>query len=173
MSTFLIFLAGMLAVFALLHARVLLRGRQGRAPQANVGDPTYWAMLVAFAVTLAALAAETWQHIPAQTTTAMWLGRALVVGSAIWTIWCRKVLGRGYAPTAQNPDPGQTLVRRGPYRYVRHPIYAGNVLTIAGLFLAFDLTWAWLSLFVLIAALTWRVRDEEEFLRAKFGRAYG
>jgi methyltransferase len=57
------------------------------------------------------------------------------------------------------------LVAGGPYRFLRHPIYAGVVLMLAGFLAAFGL---WASLAVLLplklAAVTRRIRREERAL---------
>ena len=98
-----------------------------------------------------------------------WLGRALVFLGAGLTLWAYRVLGKSYAPTAHHPDPSQTLVRSGPYRWLAHPQYAGNLLSVIGLLTALGLRWAWLSLPPFAAAQAWRVRREERFLATRFG----
>lgn len=46
--------------------------------------------------------------------------------------------------------PGQDLVATGLYRYIRHPIYAGDMLLLTGLELALN---SWLVLGVIVAVL--------------------
>jgi protein-S-isoprenylcysteine O-methyltransferase Ste14 len=65
------------------------------------------------------------------------------------------------------------LIRTGPYRLVRHPIYTG----ILGMILAAALTWSnWLGFMVSIGLFAIgtiiRVRSEENLLRAQFGAAF-
>jgi protein-S-isoprenylcysteine O-methyltransferase Ste14 len=68
---------------------------------------------------------------------------------------------------------GQRLVQRGPYRALRHPAYAGNLLAFLGMALLFADWIAALTLFVPIAAaFLYRVRVEERALRAAFGAEY-
>lgn len=63
--------------------------------------------------------------------------------------------------------PEQQLVTRGIYRYIRHPIYSGDLLLLAGLQLTLN---SWLVLGVPMAALlVWRrACAEEEMLAASF-----
>ena len=65
------------------------------------------------------------------------------------------------------------LIDSGPYRFVRHPSYAGAMLTFLGFALGFG---NWASLVVIIvpiyAALFWRIHLEEETLLAAFGDQY-
>ena len=61
----------------------------------------------------------------------------------------------------------------GPYRYLRHPSYAGSLLTFAGLGLALG---NWLSLLLAVCGalvgFTRRIRIEEATLHAHFGEDY-
>ena len=63
--------------------------------------------------------------------------------------------------------PGETLVRRGPYRFVSHPNYVVVALEIFVLPLAFGL-WAVALAFGIanLALLAWRIRVENQALSA-------
>ena len=50
-------------------------------------------------------------------------------------IWARRVLGTNWSGVVTLKEEHE-LVRRGPYRIVRHPIYSGIILAAAGTFLA-------------------------------------
>ena len=116
------------------------------------------------------LAIEVVYRPPSTVTPLMWVGRVLVVAAAGLTIWSRQIMGESYAATAHHPDPErQVLITRGPYRFLRHPQYAGNWASLAGLVLALDLRWTWLALVPMTAALLWRIRREERFLSERFG----
>ncbi len=61
------------------------------------------------------------------------------------------------------------LVKTGPYRIVRHPIYA----SMLGMFLAAGLILTWrpvllLAFFIFITGIEIRVRTEDELLRSRF-----
>lgn len=68
---------------------------------------------------------------------------------------------------------GQTIVRAGPYRWVRHPAYAGNLLTWFGVGVAIG---SWLGAFVgttvIVLAHLPRIRVEERLLGRAFGADY-
>jgi protein-S-isoprenylcysteine O-methyltransferase len=67
----------------------------------------------------------------------------------------------------------QHLVRRGPYRFVRHPAYSGTFLTMLGVGLAMT---NWASLLVLCVCVLlghlYRVRIEEKALVQAIGEPY-
>lgn len=61
--------------------------------------------------------------------------------------------------------PGESLVRRGPYRFVRHPNYLLVAAEIAVLPLVFGLVLYSVLFFLLNAALMWvRIRAEDQAL---------
>jgi protein-S-isoprenylcysteine O-methyltransferase Ste14 len=73
-------------------------------------------------------------------------------------------LGRNLTATPR-PKPGATLVERGPYRLVRHPMYAGAVLAAFGWALACH---GWLTLAYTVALFVFfdvKARREERWLR--------
>jgi protein-S-isoprenylcysteine O-methyltransferase Ste14 len=65
------------------------------------------------------------------------------------------------------------MVREGIYRFIRHPAYAGSLLSFFGLGLVFS---NWISLLVIsipiTAAFIHRIRVEEKALLAFFGEPY-
>lgn len=97
---------------------------------------------------------------------------ALVAGAAIylWCLWDFATAGRG---TPAPIDPPTRLVVRGPYRYVRNPMYIGVLTVIAG----------WAALFRSAALLGYAAAVacvfhlvvlliEEPQLRRRFGAEY-
>jgi len=148
----------------------LWRGRGEPADEEQGSDPTYVALAAALTLLLVAATLEAWFDPPSEVTPAMWVGRGLVLGAALLTLWGRRVMGQSYAPTAHHPRPAeQEIVRAGPYRLLKHPQYAGNLGSLAGLVLALDLRWSWLALLPFAAALSWRIRREEAWLRDAHG----
>lgn len=86
-------------------------------------------------------------------------GAAVVVGSA-------RALGRGLTPFP-SPAPSGRLVVRGPYRYVRHPIYTGGLLFFIGVALATSPA-ALLPIALLLVVWALKLSVEERFLRAAY-----
>jgi protein-S-isoprenylcysteine O-methyltransferase Ste14 len=58
-----------------------------------------------------------------------------------------------------------TLIRSGPYRYVRHPIYSGILLAVLGGAIALDRRRALLGFVLIFASLWIKSRHEERRLR--------
>lgn len=86
-------------------------------------------------------------------------------------IAARIALGGAFAPTAAIPGDGR-VVEAGPYRYVRHPFYAGLMLALAGGVLALD-SRATLAALAALAPLVHAVavREEAQLVEA-LGEAY-
>jgi protein-S-isoprenylcysteine O-methyltransferase Ste14 len=67
----------------------------------------------------------------------------------------------------------QRIITTGPYRFVRHPAYAGSLLSFLGLGLSFG---NYLSMLVLLlpicSAFLYRIHVEEKALREHVGEAY-
>ena len=61
----------------------------------------------------------------------------------------------------------QKLVDTGIYRYIRHPIYIGDILLLIGLELALN-SWLVLGIFVLIPYVFWQAKAEESILSNAF-----
>jgi protein-S-isoprenylcysteine O-methyltransferase Ste14 len=85
-------------------------------------------------------------------TTDPWLqgiGLALFLSGLALAIWARRYLGQNWGmPMSEKENP--ELVTTGPYRRIRHPIYAGIVLAMIGTAVA--VSWYWLIVAVVIGA---------------------
>jgi protein-S-isoprenylcysteine O-methyltransferase Ste14 len=92
------------------------------------------------------------------------LGLALAVQA-------RAALGRQWSGRVEVKEE-KRLVRSGPYRWVRHPIYSGVLLAIAGSAVATRQVSALLAVVVMLAAYLRKIRREEVVLREAFGSAY-
>lgn len=68
------------------------------------------------------------------------IGLAVFVLGLALAIWARIYIGRNWGmPMSRKVDP--ELVTTGPYRTVRHPIYTGVILGMAGTAIAVSLYW--------------------------------
>lgn len=102
-----------------------------------------------------------------------WVGIAIVVagaGLALWCVLAFAVIGRG---TPAPFDAPRRLVVRGPYRFVRNPMYIGAASALAGaaLFYRSLSLLAFTAAFVLVTHL-FAVLYEEPALHRTFGDEY-
>jgi protein-S-isoprenylcysteine O-methyltransferase Ste14 len=100
------------------------------------------------------------------------IGISVHLASFLLAVSARRHLGRFWSG-AITQKVGHELVRSGPYRFVRHPIYTAML----GMFLGMAIVSGDLHAFVAIAVITfayWRkIRLEERNLTELFGAAYG
>lgn len=139
-------------------------------------DPWVWGQLVL--LLLVALAAPLLpRHVslgeldpmlnridPARIRRLGWLLAAAGAGMAVWGV---RSLGRSLTPGTE-PLPDTPLVTSGAYAHVRHPIYAGIVLALAG----YTLLWSNWTLAVIVglvarAYFDAKARVEERWLVAR------
>ena len=162
-----------LAAWALVEVGVRVRERvQGKGRTArDRGTRVLIAMTLGAAI-VAALAGRSVApelRMPAPPRMAgvvvMWLGLAL-------RVWAIADLGGGFRTTVE-VEPGQAVVSSGPYRWIRHPSYAGLLLIVAGFGAALG---NWLSLAACVVlplpAIAWRIHVEEAELNRVLGQAY-
>ena len=96
------------------------------------------------------------------------LGWLVATGGLAVAVWGVRSLGRSLTPGTE-PLPGAPLVMSGAYAHVRHPIYLGIVVLLAGYTLAWS-NWT-LALAVGLLALGYfegKARAEERWLVARY-----
>jgi protein-S-isoprenylcysteine O-methyltransferase Ste14 len=71
-----------------------------------------------------------------------------------------------HAASVVKVEAGQHVISTGPYRVVRHPMYAGGVLAMLATPLALGSLWALLAAVPLCGAIVIRLLDEERYLSA-------
>jgi protein-S-isoprenylcysteine O-methyltransferase Ste14 len=140
-------------------------------------DPWVWAQTVLFVlVGLAAplmprhlnLDAADFMLNRVDPTWIRWLGLPLLVLGAIVIGWGVRSLGRNLTPGTE-PLPGASLVTSGAYAHVRHPIYTGVVLLLAGYTLAWsNWTLALVVGFIALTLFNGKARREERWLTGRF-----
>ena len=101
-----------------------------------------------------------------------WIGIVLIVAGVAFSLWAIATLGRHYDLELEIHRDHE-LVRTGPYRFARHPVYTGLGLHFAGACLATgNLVLIAGTLLVTFPALYLRAKTEERLLRGRFGAAY-
>lgn len=165
-----IFVATVLAWIA-IELRQALRHRT----DATNAD-RYSLMLVRLSGALGALTAAFALRVTATTIPFEWfvfgLGLTLMWAGIGLRWWSFHTLGR-YFTFQVMTSADQPVISSGPYRYVRHPSYAGLLVALAGVGLSLG---NWLCLSALVGwvgvALLLRIRVEEAALTASLGDAY-
>lgn len=92
----------------------------------------------------------------------------LLIAGTSWSLWSLRYLGRNVSVLAQ----ARAVVDTGPYRWIRHPLYAGEIVSALGLAIVADsigVLAVWLGLCGLQAYRA--VREEQVLLRALPGYA--
>ena len=98
-------------------------------------------------------------------------GTALVAAGLAISAWARRILGANWSASVTVKEHHE-IVQAGPYAMVRHPIYTGMLLALAGSALASG-EWRGLVAFAIASAALWRkLRVEELWLTEEFGERY-
>lgn len=100
-----------------------------------------------------------------------WAGVAIAAAGCAIAIWARAILGRNWSAGVTLKQDHQ-LIRMGPYRAVRHPIYSGLLLELTGTALSFGEWRCIVGLALAFAAWLIKSRGEEAFMIAQFGAQY-
>jgi protein-S-isoprenylcysteine O-methyltransferase Ste14 len=98
------------------------------------------------------------------------LATTLVAGVA-FAIWARLTLGANWSGVITVKE-GHTLVRRGPYCIVRHPIYTGLLTAVAGTALTYRSIRGILAMPIVAFGLWLKTLTEERFMVQEFGEQY-
>lgn len=98
------------------------------------------------------------------------IGVVLTVIGVAFAFWARFSIGTNWGMPMTLKE-NRELVTRGPYHFVRHPIYTGVMLALVGTAVAISL-W-WLTIIVIyFAFFLYSARTEERMLTQEFPEAY-
>ncbi len=121
-----------------------------------------WRAIIATAVAIDALGLSAQQ--PVAQPDALAPSAVLLLTGTLLALWSALTLGRNFSLLPQ----ARTLVTSGPYRFVRHPMYAGGLLIALGeIWLRLSPLVVGLNLVFLAAQLV-RLRYEEDLLARTF-----
>lgn len=92
------------------------------------------------------------------------MGDALLLAGMAWALWAVRTLGRSLSIIPQ----ARSVVCRGPYRVVRHPLYLGELVSTAGVALV-RFSPVTMAAWLLLACLqVYRAGHEERVLSCAF-----
>lgn len=128
---------------------------------------TLWVSTVAWVVWPATLQ---WAFVPLPGPV-RWGGLALGVLCLSWIVWVLRSLGSNLTDTVAIRQNAY-LVTKGPYRWIRHPLYTGVIP--CGVFLSLlSSTWWFAVMACVVFTMLWlRTATEERNLLARFGEGY-
>ena len=101
-----------------------------------------------------------------------WLGVVLLICGMIIFTSAHYHLGRNFYSLVAVKEE-QKLITSGPYRWIRHPIYTGYIMTyVAGGLIASNLVLTFIPVTFFSLMLINRIPREEAVMREEFGQAY-
>ena len=101
-----------------------------------------------------------WSHPPLWVTV---FSLAVVLGGYVMTLWVMKA--NRFAASTIQVEPGQRVISIGPYRIVRHPMYAGLCAMMLSTPLALGSYFALPGFILVIPLVVLRLLNEEKVLR--------
>jgi protein-S-isoprenylcysteine O-methyltransferase Ste14 len=105
------------------------------------------------------------------TTPVALAGLVAVLVGVVFSIWARIMLGRNWSNFVTVKED-HTLVRSGPYRIVRHPIYSGILLGMLGSALQRGEMRSFVGVLICGLSFWLKTRGEEQFMVQRFGDEY-
>jgi protein-S-isoprenylcysteine O-methyltransferase Ste14 len=142
-----------------------LQRRMHAGPRAETRAAQKVIITSSFVILFAMMAFSAFDHRMGWSTVPPWvsvLGDILVatgLGVAMLVI-----IQNSYAAATVTVETGQTVASGGLYKFVRHPMYVGNVVMMVGMPLALGSYWGLLLVIPGIAVLVFRILDEEKLL---------
>ncbi len=107
--------------------------------------------------------------VPLRLQVAALMGVAAGLGLAVWAA----SVNRFFSPVIRiQEERGHQVVTTGPYHFVRHPGYAGNVLAASCSALALGSMWSMVPAVIVALLILRRMRIEDRFLHDNL-RGYG
>ena len=100
-----------------------------------------------------------------------WTGASVLAVGLAFSVWARIYLGQNWSGTVTIKQDHK-LIRGGPYRFARHPIYTGVIVGVIGSAIARGEWRGLLALVIVFAALWRKLRLEERWLGETFGEEY-
>lgn len=129
------------------------------------------AVFITAIVAVSAVIALTQSHITGILRIVVPIGWVLIAVGCVIDIWALVYLKLGVA--GRVAPLLHRVEHRGPYRYVRHPVYLGLILILAGIALRLG---SWLgvaaTILLFLPAVIYRAFLEEEALALRFGKEW-
>jgi protein-S-isoprenylcysteine O-methyltransferase Ste14 len=112
-----------------------------------------------------------YRHFYQNSPAVQYVGVLLLLLGCGFAVWARVTLGRNWSGIVTVKE-NHTLITRGPYAWVRHPIYTGVLLGLLGTAIALGTILSLLEVPVIACAFWLKIRIEEKFMLETFGEQY-
>jgi protein-S-isoprenylcysteine O-methyltransferase Ste14 len=145
----------------------LVRERNSPAEKAAAWDRTVMSIYSVTLVVLLIVAAldggrYLWSIVPLGVQIIGWI--LLVVGGAlVWHVMMTNAYLSSWARIQD--DRGQVVVKEGLYRYMRHPMYLGIIVSFLGLPLVLSSWWALIPSAIIVGLFVYRTYREDQMLK--------
>jgi protein-S-isoprenylcysteine O-methyltransferase Ste14 len=142
-----------------------LRRRMRGGPRAETRTAQKFIITASFLDLFAMMAFSAFDHRMGWSTVPVWvclLGDVLIAAGL--SIAMLVIVENSYAAATVTVETGQKVASGGLYRFVRHPMYVGNVIMMLGTPLALGSYWGLLFVVPGVAVLVFRILDEEKML---------
>jgi protein-S-isoprenylcysteine O-methyltransferase Ste14 len=100
-----------------------------------------------------------------------WVGVMVTAGGIAVAFWARWHLGTNWSGVVTLKQDHE-LIRTGPYRTIRHPIYTGILLALLGTAITFGEVRALFAVAIVWSSFYIKARREELFLSQEFGPSF-
>jgi protein-S-isoprenylcysteine O-methyltransferase Ste14 len=94
-------------------------------------------------------------------------GAGVCVAGLAFAIWARWTIGRNWSSNVTFKE-GHQLIRTGPYRFVRHPIYTGILVMSSGPAIQYGHVFSWFAICVIGVGLWIKLKQEEAVMLKHF-----
>lgn len=104
-----------------------------------------------------------WKEIIPHNLIVEYLGVIILLISLSFAIWARILLGMNWSGAIQRVE-GQRLVRNGPYKYIRNPIYTGIICGFFGTFVIVGTIASLVGFVIILSIYIVKIGKEQKYL---------
>lgn len=97
----------------------------------------------------------------------LYAGLAVAYLGILLFLFSKKALHDQYSPCFDMHSP-ERIIKEGPYRYIRHPIYTANIILLSGFFISSGSLWVAFNVVLLLVYYRKSAAMEEAHLRSAF-----
>ena len=151
----------------------LLKRQIGRSPNLKPRTGKEWALWAGWTAVVIGWAVSGFvrSSLSYEGPVSFWTGIAAILLGLAGTLWAHASMGDAWR-IGIDPTERTSLVMRGPYRRMRHPIYSFQCLILIGVFLVKPSATSLLLLVLHRLLVSVKIHDEEAYLERTYGPIY-